>query len=766
MVLSVARRRSGVLSLIPAGSFLPVVLIVVFFLTTLSVSFAGPSLQGRIDTARDGDIVVVPPGTYYENVDFKGKNITLRSRNPADPAVVAKTIIDGGGKGSVVTFARGETNKAMLEGFTLRNGRAPVGGGILIRAAAPVVRHNVIQDNVARFGGGVAVIKSTGTVLEKNRIERNRAIADPDGKQGATPPAKSSREGGALPLLVMADTGGSLATDTPVRTDTGSSILLADTASPRESELVHQDRGEVLKTVVTGTVDISFLEHSGGGVASVDSYGTQVQHNTFKSNLAEAQGGGFFHTAVETPLPEGQEWFKIHENRFEGNIAGKGGGGVDATVSPSSFSSNVFDGNVSGYTFVSVTNTSAASETVTVSFFDAGAVRLSDTSSTLAPGASWVLMSDNRFTGNKSSGECGALTVSSNVADKTGQPHNLVFFGNRFEGNHAQGENGGAVCIEKGGNWSVYDNDKKPLDDPKVANAFANNKPLDIVPFTVPPRPLHADVTDKSCPEPMPVVIGPKSEFGGGMGRTVEKLGSRLIGGALGGLFGGSVGIGGGGDAAASGPDVVTDPVEKKHKQVLTDPASGTRIGVGAQFTDKGLLVSAELLDAPGKGTFHDAYLEDARCRRLYPVAYDLYKVYEDWWLNVSWTKTTEHYVDGRLVDRKVETGGWSKEGTRDLGTFAVAREGGENPVGSLPLWRRFGFGRAVEGAQAMGFVFPLTSAQLAQTALAGAITFTLQITRPDADPVVTGPLRLTLERVNDEAGKTAAEAIRFKLGI
>ena len=51
----------------------------------------------------DGDTIIVRPGTYYENLDFLGKAITLKSEMGPD-----LTIIDGGWDASVVTFQSGE----------------------------------------------------------------------------------------------------------------------------------------------------------------------------------------------------------------------------------------------------------------------------------------------------------------------------------------------------------------------------------------------------------------------------------------------------------------------------------------------------------------------------------------------------------------------------------------------------------------------------------------------------------------------------------
>jgi hypothetical protein len=117
-------------------------------------------LQNAINAAGPGDIIIANPGIYYENIDFGGKAVTIRSTNPASSAVVNATVIDGGGIGSTVVFVSNEGTGSVLEGFTITNGNAVYGGGIRCGNAdagqcAPVIRYNMIMGNKATTGGGI-----------------------------------------------------------------------------------------------------------------------------------------------------------------------------------------------------------------------------------------------------------------------------------------------------------------------------------------------------------------------------------------------------------------------------------------------------------------------------------------------------------------------------------------------------------------------------------------------------------------------------------
>lgn len=134
--------------------------------STINVPADRATIQGAIDAAVDGDTVLVAAGTYRENINFKGKNIAVRSAGGPE-----STIIDGNNDGSVVVFASEET-VAVLDGFTIRNGSEFTGGGIAIAGASPTISHNKILTNRADFGGGIFV-QYGAPLIQGNTISGN-----------------------------------------------------------------------------------------------------------------------------------------------------------------------------------------------------------------------------------------------------------------------------------------------------------------------------------------------------------------------------------------------------------------------------------------------------------------------------------------------------------------------------------------------------------------------------------------------------------------
>lgn len=101
----------------------------------LSSHTAFATIQKAIDTAQDGDVVLVYPGIYAEAIDFKGKPITVQSA--ADAAVIECP------DDFAVSFLRGEGADAVLKNFVITNSET----GLFIVRSSPTIMNLTIVGN-------------------------------------------------------------------------------------------------------------------------------------------------------------------------------------------------------------------------------------------------------------------------------------------------------------------------------------------------------------------------------------------------------------------------------------------------------------------------------------------------------------------------------------------------------------------------------------------------------------------------------------------
>ena len=124
-----------------------------------------PTIQAAIDSASNGDIILLADGVYTgtgnRDVDFHGKGVTVKSIS-GDPELC---IIDCEGnwikmhRGFVFQSDEGPSSK--LQGITIKNGWANDDGAIMIDGdSSPVIDNCILRNNAADttgngYGGGI-----------------------------------------------------------------------------------------------------------------------------------------------------------------------------------------------------------------------------------------------------------------------------------------------------------------------------------------------------------------------------------------------------------------------------------------------------------------------------------------------------------------------------------------------------------------------------------------------------------------------------------
>lgn len=163
----------------------------------LSWETAFATIQKGIDTAENGDTVIVADGTYTgdgnRDIDFLGKAITVKSANGPESCVIDC-------QGSEVEPHRGfyfhqsEGQDSVVQGFTITNGLTPcdplfnhdifdpyfydpcapwvqdpchpVGGGIYCEFASPTITNCVITECGAELGGGIGCVGGECVIVD------------------------------------------------------------------------------------------------------------------------------------------------------------------------------------------------------------------------------------------------------------------------------------------------------------------------------------------------------------------------------------------------------------------------------------------------------------------------------------------------------------------------------------------------------------------------------------------------------------------------
>ena len=339
------------------------------------------TIQDAINDAGDGDTVQIVHGTWYENLDIT-ETITLQGgwnkgctvRTPAAPQ---DTTIDGGAADHVVEITGGST--ATLDGLTLTNGHAKMGGGVYVSGASPTLDNVVVASNVISptgsgpanwaYGGGVYVYDGTITLTDCDITDNT-----------CYPGVSDNCFGGGLALdAIYGAEGRAVLENTHIMSNT----------NPSDSYLLggglYLDPGS--QVTFEGTENrIAYNEARAGG--GVYMYGdVDLERVLILENYASMNGGGIF-------LASGFNGGRIANNYLVGNNANTGASVLASDMNVEIANNTIvgdFSGSGAGILVVDtgggvleLTNNVVVSHTIGIKRSDAGSA-----SATLANNDVW-----------------------------------------------------------------------------------------------------------------------------------------------------------------------------------------------------------------------------------------------------------------------------------------------------------------------------------------------------------------------------------------
>jgi hypothetical protein len=140
--------------------------------TTLLVPSQYATIQAGINASSNGDTVLVAAGTYTgasnKNLDFGGRAIVVMSEVGPEYC-----IIDCESSGRGAYFHSGETNNAVLHGFTITNGSSSNSGGINCTNASPTIERCIIKSNssLGSYGAGIYMSNASPRVIHCSIVQ-------------------------------------------------------------------------------------------------------------------------------------------------------------------------------------------------------------------------------------------------------------------------------------------------------------------------------------------------------------------------------------------------------------------------------------------------------------------------------------------------------------------------------------------------------------------------------------------------------------------
>jgi nitrous oxidase accessory protein len=169
--------------------------LLVFFILILSSGIgtadeifvqSGESIQAAVNNAVSGDVIIVKPGTYTENIDVTIHNIVIKSEsgNPADTIIVAKD--------PAVDVFNVESEKVTISGFKIMESKKDHAGIYMYQCKNCTIENNRLLNNtvgvylknsdynmilnnlIGKGDKGIVTEQSNYNTISENRASKNR----------------------------------------------------------------------------------------------------------------------------------------------------------------------------------------------------------------------------------------------------------------------------------------------------------------------------------------------------------------------------------------------------------------------------------------------------------------------------------------------------------------------------------------------------------------------------------------------------------------
>jgi type IX secretion system substrate protein len=316
--------------------------------SVINVPADQPSIQAGINAATNGDTVLVADSTYYENINFNGKAITVASHFliNGDTTHINGTIIDGSqpnnpDSGSVVSFVSGEDTNSVLCGFTITNGTGTIsfygadfrsGGGIFCyNSSASIISNKILNNTVSynsAFGGGIGIVASSivHANIKSNEINDNTINGISDAYAGGIMFINGSGK------LVGNKIKNNSVNCSNSQANGGGVSLWRDTSQP---PFVIIKENHVSYNSASGVDTPGYPGAWGGGlyIASVTAqvFNNRITHNNISGTVSAGGAGLCVHSATNTTSVYNN--FITQNNVLQGT--GMGGGIIIVSGNPS-----------------------------------------------------------------------------------------------------------------------------------------------------------------------------------------------------------------------------------------------------------------------------------------------------------------------------------------------------------------------------------------------------------------------------------------------